>query len=69
MNDKKYYGNLCQFSKSCPVYQGTLVIDQISPFLLKNVFCNRGFKGWRNCERFNLAENGMEVLDTTTPYK
>ena len=69
MNDKKNYNSLCQFAKECPVYDGTLVIERISPFLLKNVFCNRGFKGWKNCERYKLAETGLEVPENSTPYQ
>lgn len=69
MNNKKHYGNLCQFAKECPVYQGDLIIDKISPFLLKNVFCNRGYKGWSNCERYKQAETGIEVSANATPYE
>lgn len=69
MNDKKNYNSLCQFAKECPVFQGDLIIERISPFLLKNVFCNRGFKGWRNCERYKLAEMGVEIPAQATPYE
>ncbi len=68
MNDQKYRGNLCQLAKKCPVFQGELIIERISPFLLKNVFCNRGYNGWKNCERFKMAEDGLEIPATATPY-
>lgn len=69
MNDTKHYGNLCMFAKSCPVYQGEVIIERISPFLLKNVFCNRGYKGWRNCERYKLADAEVEIPENANPYK
>lgn len=69
MTDQQYLGKLCPYSKTCPVYQEHLVIERISPFLIKNVFCNRGYKGWKNCERFKLEETGAEVPPTATPYK
>lgn len=69
MNNQQYLGKLCPNTKDCPVYQGELIIDRTSTFLIKNVFCNRGFKGWKNCERFRLADEGNEVPQTSTPYK
>ncbi len=68
MNDQNYKGNLCRLAKSCPVFQGELIVEQISPFLLKNVFCSRGFMGWKNCERYKLAKAGIEIPEGTTPY-
>ena len=69
MINQRYLGKLCPYAKECPVYQEELLIKRTSPFLIKNVFCNRGHKGWKNCERFNLAEDGQEVPTTATPYK
>lgn len=68
MRDQKYFGHLCQLAKNCPVYQETLIVDRISLPLLKNVFCNRGYNGWKNCERFKLADEGLEISATATPY-
>ncbi len=67
--EQQYLGKLCPQSKICPVYNEKLIVDEISPFLIKNVFCNRGYKGWKNCMRFNLAEQGLTIPQTTTPYK
>ena len=69
MRDQKYFGYLCQHSKSCPVYQETLIVEEISLSLLKNVFCKRGYNGWKNCERFKLTETGVEAPESATPYK
>ncbi|HZL10254.1 MAG TPA: hypothetical protein VFC65_09665 [Prolixibacteraceae bacterium] len=68
MSEQRDYGKICQFNKTCPVYQGNLVIEEISNTLIKNVFCNRGFKGWKNCERYKLAEEGGEIPENATPY-
>lgn len=69
MTEQQYLGKLCPYAKDCPVYQGGLIIERISTSLIKNVFCNRGYKGWKNCERYKLAEEGSEVPLTATPYK
>ena len=37
-------------------------------FLVRNVFCNRGPKGWTNCKRFLAYEEGKTVDDGMTPY-
>lgn len=62
-------GKLCPLSSECPVYGGILQVEQISPLLIKNVFCNRGYKGWKNCKRYKLAEEQLDVPATATPYK
>lgn len=69
MISQRHLGKLCPYAKDCPVYQGDLKIKKISSFLIKNVFCNRGYKGWKNCERFKLADEGQEIPATATPYK
>lgn len=69
MINQRYLGKLCPYSKDCPVYQEEMQIKGISTFLIKNVFCNRGHKGWKNCERFKLYDDGQEVPATATPYK
>lgn len=69
MNELRHLGKLCPYARECPVYQEELRIGKISPFLIKNVFCNRGIKGWKNCERFKLAENGQAIPATATPYQ
>lgn len=68
MRDQKYFGHLCQLAKNCPVYQETLIVDRISLPLLKNVFCNRGYNGWKNCERFKLFDQGLEIPEKACPY-
>ncbi|WP_321290205.1 hypothetical protein [uncultured Sunxiuqinia sp.] len=69
MVSQRHLGHLCPYAKECPVYQEELIVKDVIPFLIKNVFCNRGQKGWKNCERFKLAEAGQEIPKTATPYK
>ncbi|MGQ8336573.1 hypothetical protein ACUNWD_08490 [Sunxiuqinia sp. A32] len=66
---ERYLGRLCPYASDCPVYQGTLKIKGINFFIIKNVFCNRNYKGWKNCKRFELADNNREIPVTATPYK
>ena len=50
-------GNRCQFAKECPLFQGKEK-TKIELSLFRNVFCNRGYKGWKNCDRYvELTEN------------
>lgn len=44
--------NFCEYIKTCPVYQGEKEISSTPLAIYKNVFCNRGFRGWNNCEQF-----------------
>ena len=54
--------NYCQYTKSCPVYQGKKEISTASLTIHKNVFCIRGSRGWNNCEQF--LENKKHELIT-----
>ena len=69
MTMQQYLGRLCPFAKSCPVYQEKLIIEHMSSYLIKNVFCNRGHKGWKNCMRFKLAAEGADIPPAATPYE
>lgn len=61
-------GTQCRFSDDCPVYKGETKVNDMPLHLLRNVFCHRGYKGWKNCTRFNLLEQDAEVDETVTPY-
>ena len=45
-------GNRCQFAGECPIFQGEEK-TKIDLSLFRNVFCNRGYKGWKNCEKYH----------------
>ncbi|HZH71209.1 MAG TPA: hypothetical protein VFD91_01850 [Mariniphaga sp.] len=60
-------GKLCKYASECSVYQNATSEVDKPVFLIRNVFCNRGAKGWYNCERFHLYEKGLPVPDEVTP--
>jgi len=43
---------LCQYSKTCSIFQGQEKTCNTPLTLFKNVFCQRGYKGWNNCDRY-----------------
>ena len=63
-----YLGKLCKYAKDCSVYQNKNKNIKKPIFLIRNVFCNRGLKGWSNCKRYLELEKGEIVTDNTTPY-
>ena len=62
-------GKLCKYASDCPAYQNKIKDIGKPIFIIRNVFCNRGIKGWSNCERFNALEEGIPVNQNSTPYK
>ncbi len=44
--------NLCQYIKTCQIYLGKKETNGAPLALYKNVFCNRGIKGWKNCNQY-----------------
>ena len=49
-------GYRCRFASECPIFKGDEKVREMPLPLYRNVFCNRGIKGWKNCERFNNIE-------------
>ncbi len=60
-------GKLCKYADICTVYNNENKKIEKPLFLIKNVFCNRGEKGWVNCKRYNLYKAGKTVPDELTP--
>jgi len=50
-------GYRCHFAKTCPLHKGEEKTKDMPLLLFRNVFCNRGMKGWKNCSRFNELTN------------
>jgi hypothetical protein len=44
--------NRCKYADECPVYNGTEKVSETPLPIFRNVFCNRGMRGWKNCETF-----------------
>lgn len=63
-----HLGKLCKYAAECTVYQNENNEIEKPIFLVRNVFCNRGIKGWQNCKRYLAYEKGETVPDTMTPH-
>lgn len=61
-------GKVCKYAKECPVYNEEITDFEVPQHIIKNVFCNRGAKGWKNCTRYNMMEENQEVPEGATPY-
>lgn len=61
-------GRRCKYARECPVYQNEIKISGKPIYLVRNVFCNRGYKGWENCERYLALEKGQMIEKNMTPY-
>jgi hypothetical protein len=64
-----HLGKLCKYAGECPAYQNKVKNMGKPIFLVRNVFCNRGMKGWSNCKRFVALEAGEPVTENSSPYK
>lgn len=64
-----HLGKLCIYASDCPVYQKRTKVLGKPVFLVRNVFCNRGIKGWKNCKRYLALETGELITEKSTPYK
>jgi hypothetical protein len=62
-----HLGKLCKYAGECTVYQNENNEVKKPIFLVRNVFCNRGAKGWNNCMRYQAYEEGKQVDDNMTP--
>ena len=61
-------GRRCKYADECPVYNNRIEGLETPIHILRNVFCNRGRRGWENCVRYQLYESKQEVPETATPY-
>lgn len=60
MSERKL-GKRCRFATECPIYNGKIEIDKMPKYLYRNVFCERGEKGWNNCKQYS------EYIQSETP--
>jgi hypothetical protein len=63
-----HLGKLCKYYGECPVYKNENKSLNKPVYIVRNVFCNRGEKGWKNCKRHKLYEKGLEVENSITPF-
>ncbi|MBC8488199.1 MAG: hypothetical protein H8D45_19395, partial [Bacteroidetes bacterium] len=57
----------CKYVGVCPVYNGKLKEKDKPAFLYRNVFCERGYKGWNACKRYLVAQYNIEPPDYLLP--
>ena len=50
----------CKYSATCPIFIGTLKEEDKPTFMYKNIFCNRGVRGWNACKRFQVYEVNVD---------
>jgi hypothetical protein len=60
-------GNRCEFAPDCPLFQGEEE-TKIELSLFRNVFCNRGYKGWKNCSRYVELTEKKKSEDKNDQY-
>jgi hypothetical protein len=59
-------GTLCPYASNCQVYSGEEKVEGSPVFLIKNVFCNRGGRGWKNCKWFKtMKDEEVATLSTS----
>jgi hypothetical protein len=58
---------LCKYANRCSVYSGKQNDSGLPGFVLKNIFCKDGQRGWSGCKRYQLFEKDIEVPDTVMP--
>lgn len=49
-------GRRCRYADDCALYKGSGLPEHMTLILWRNVFCNRGIKGWSNCDKFKFFE-------------
>ncbi len=64
---ERYLGKLCKYADRCSVYQESYSGFSTPIHIIKNVFCNRGIRGWENCQRYRLYEQGEDVAPDLPP--
>ncbi len=48
-------GSRCKFANECTLFKGEEK-TKVELSIFRNVFCNRGQKGWKNCDRYKQFE-------------
>jgi len=45
-------GQKCEYTDDCTVFNSKEETNGTPVYIYRNVFCNRGYKGWKNCEQY-----------------
>ena len=57
-------GKVCIYTNICSVYNGESDINGTPLHVHRNVFCNRGNRGWNNCRLYTKfkTQNSEELI-------
>jgi hypothetical protein len=59
-------GKRCKFADQCHVYQGLVPLKQ-PLFIVKNIYCNNGFRWWQKCEIYQKLSHGEDISEDIIP--
>ncbi len=57
----------CKYAEKCIIYKKVPKEFDQPKFLIHNVFCHRGYKGWNACKRYQVYETNNEPSDDILP--
>jgi hypothetical protein len=49
-------GKRCKYADNCSLFKGIRIPENMTKSVWRNVFCNRGEKGWANCTEYEQFE-------------
>ena len=53
-------GKRCKYAKTCPLFEGIGIPENMNQSIWRNVYCYRGEKGWSNCAQYQAFEREAE---------
>ena len=63
--DRWVLGKRCPYARECEIFQDKEENNKgLSLTIYRNVFCNRGEKGWKNCEAYQNFETINKASET-----
>ena len=60
-------GDICKYAEKCIIFKKGIPDNDHPKYLIHNVFCKRGYKGWNACKRYQMFEMNIEPFDTIRP--
>jgi len=59
---KMNLGTRCKYAVNCEIFKGKVTVSDVPLPIFRNVFCNRGNKGWNNCSKYmELSGNDHNI--------
>lgn len=57
----------CKYAEKCIIFNKGIPGRDQPKYLIHNVFCKRGYKGWDACKRHKMYEVNIEPMDDILP--